>query len=298
MRLRHIEIFYHVYREGSISAAARCLNVSQPSVSKTLKHAEDQLGFALFERIGGRLQPTARAHELFAETGDIYDRINAFNRTAQNLRNRSGGNLRLGVLASLGFAIVPRFIARMQTDNPDLRFDVSTLHTEDMQNALMERRFDLCLGFGDQPNARITQHHIGDVELLLLSLPGNLANSDEAFDLRQLAGEDFVGLEDSGPVAAQVRSHFQAIDTEPNIVVTAQTHYVAASLVRLGVGKAIVDRFTSQSIAGHGLAATRCKGLSSLPFAVMHLQDPSPSPLLTQSIATLKRLFEETRPDR
>ena len=45
MNLRHIEIFHAVYVNGSVSAAARALNVSQPSVSKTLRHAESLLGF-------------------------------------------------------------------------------------------------------------------------------------------------------------------------------------------------------------------------------------------------------------
>ena len=41
MRLRHIEVFNAIYLSGSISAAAQLLNVSQPSLSKTLQHAED-----------------------------------------------------------------------------------------------------------------------------------------------------------------------------------------------------------------------------------------------------------------
>ena len=64
MRLRQIEIFYHVYRAGSISGAARNLFVSQPSVSKVLRHLEDQLGFDLFLRDKGRLVATEAAHEL------------------------------------------------------------------------------------------------------------------------------------------------------------------------------------------------------------------------------------------
>src|SRR3546814_2606693 len=58
MNLRHIEIFHAVYTNGSVSAAARALNISQPSVSKTLRHAESILGFPLFERSAGRLVAT------------------------------------------------------------------------------------------------------------------------------------------------------------------------------------------------------------------------------------------------
>ena len=55
MRLRHIEIFHAVYTCGSITAAAKVLNVSQPSVSKVLAHAESQLGYRLFERHKGKI---------------------------------------------------------------------------------------------------------------------------------------------------------------------------------------------------------------------------------------------------
>jgi len=45
MRLRQIEVFHAVYSSGSITGAAALLNVSQPSVSKVLAHAEQQLGY-------------------------------------------------------------------------------------------------------------------------------------------------------------------------------------------------------------------------------------------------------------
>ena len=58
MRLRQIEVFHAVYTSGSVTKAAAVLNVSQPSVSKVLAHAEQQLGYALFDRVRGKLVPT------------------------------------------------------------------------------------------------------------------------------------------------------------------------------------------------------------------------------------------------
>ena len=58
MRLRHIEVFNAIMLTGSVSAAARLINVTQPAVSRILSHAELQLGFALFERVKGRLTAT------------------------------------------------------------------------------------------------------------------------------------------------------------------------------------------------------------------------------------------------
>ena len=56
--LRQIEVFHAVYSSGSMTNAAALLNVSQPSVSKVLAHAEQQLGYRLFDRVKGKLIPT------------------------------------------------------------------------------------------------------------------------------------------------------------------------------------------------------------------------------------------------
>jgi len=65
MRLRHIEVFNAVMVTGSFSGAARLINITQPAVSRTLKHAELQLGFPLFERTGGDSWPRPRRAVFF-----------------------------------------------------------------------------------------------------------------------------------------------------------------------------------------------------------------------------------------
>ena len=291
MRLRHIEIFFHVYQEGSISGAARALHVSQPSVSKTLRHAEDQLGFTLFDRIKGRLHATAQADELFTEVRDIYTRMSAFDRTAKNIRGRSGGHVRLGVLPSLGFSVVPRFIAEMRQTNRELSFDIDTLHTEEMAPALLERRFDICLGFGAEPDERISQLHISDVALVLLAQPGTFPADQLTVDLDVLHGQPFIGLEDSGPAAELASRRLADRCVEPATVVTAHTHYVAASLVKLGVGMAIIDEFTAQSASGKGLQIKHFSDEMMLPFTAIHLSDSRQKVLADECIAALRKLF-------
>ncbi|WP_135724194.1 LysR family transcriptional regulator, partial [Klebsiella pneumoniae] len=71
MRLRHIEVFQAIVQTGSISAAARLLNVSQPNISRVLNHAEQQLGFALFERRIQGMSVTAEGRRLLPEVEDL-----------------------------------------------------------------------------------------------------------------------------------------------------------------------------------------------------------------------------------
>src|ERR1700738_3973066 len=127
MNLREIEVFHAVYLSGSITVAARILHVSQPSVSKALRHTEDGLRFALFRRLKGRLVPTEEAHQLFREVDEVYQRVGSLKRAVKNLRVGGAAHLRLAVLPALGLGVTPMAIAKFRTKNAHVTFDVQTL---------------------------------------------------------------------------------------------------------------------------------------------------------------------------
>ncbi len=291
MRLRHIEVFYHVYREGSISAAARILFVSQPSVSKVLRHAEDQLGFALFDRRKGRLYPTDAASELFREVSDIYERVAVLDRTAANIRTRKGGHLRIGVLPSLGFAVVPPMVAAMREADPLLSFDLTTLHSDEVTPGLVEKRLDLCIGFDDEFDPRIRARTINAVGLSLLARRGEFPENVDTVSPKVLDGREMIGLRDSGPVADRLEQYLEQAEVRPSVAITAQTYYVAAELVKLGAGVAIVDGFTAKRFTGTDLVAFKLEGAPALPFVALTLADRSDSNLIEASLSTLNQLF-------
>lgn len=291
MRLRHIEIFYHVFREGSISAAARNLAVSQPSVSKVLRHAEDQLGFALFDRRKGRLYPTSAAAELYREVSDIYERVSALDRTADNIRNRKGGHFRIGVLPSLGFSIVPPMVAAMRSSNPDLSFDLETLHSDEMTAGLLEKKFDLCIGFDDEFDARIRCRTINAVSLALLVKKGDLPSDLSSVSPQLLDGTEMIGLRDSGPMADRIDTYLEHAGVEPLIAISAQTYYLAAELVAQGAGWAIVDGFTATRFSGDSVSAYALEGAPTLPFVAVTLSEQEDTAMIKSSLEMLTKMF-------
>src|SRR5574337_1146553 len=100
MRLRYIELFHAVLTTGSLTGAAKLLNISQPAASKALQHAEDKLGFALFSRVRGRLQPTQQALQLRDRIEKIIQDVHELQRLTTNMGGllmvalRSQGNWR------------------------------------------------------------------------------------------------------------------------------------------------------------------------------------------------------------
>src|SRR5699024_1633699 len=85
MRLRYIELFHAILTTGSLTGAAKLLNISQPAASKALQHAEAQLGFDLFSRVRGRLQPTREALLLRHRIERIIHEVNDLGRLTKTL---------------------------------------------------------------------------------------------------------------------------------------------------------------------------------------------------------------------
>lgn len=286
MRLRQIEIFYQVYRTGSISGAARELNVSQPSVSKVLRHAEDQLGFDLFHRRKGRLVPTPQADEMFCEAEDIYRRLNSFNRSLVNIASRKGGHLRLGALPSLSLSVGPGLISSMREAAPLMSFELTTLHTEELATTLLEKRIDLAVGFSKIGDQRIESREVGTGRLVLVS--GNSINAaDSPVTARNVDGEDYIGTGDSGPIGELISGLFDKLSIAPHEVATAHTYHVALSLVRKQVGLAITDQFTAYSHLGAGLHRYMLHDLPEFPIYASALVEAADPRIVETTIATL-----------
>src|ERR1700722_5613828 len=90
MKFNHLHYFYMVVRHGSISAAARDLHVSQPSLSSQIKTFEENLGVGLFERRGNKLELTPTGKTIYSSAAQMFEisaSIGEFisQRTHQNL---------------------------------------------------------------------------------------------------------------------------------------------------------------------------------------------------------------------
>lgn len=273
MNLRQIEIFNAVYSCGSISEAARRLNVAQPTVSKILKHAEDQLGFLLFRRVRGRLIATSEANILFKETIPINVQIAKLKNTAENLKNPEDGKIRIVSVAALSIEILPKLIQKYREKHPAAQFIYQTEHFNNMMAIL--REYDKELGFALNPPAEegVSEQKIAEGELVCIYGKGEFDNHPERLKLSDLIGFDYVSIEASGPVSdiLDQRLNREGISYSTNLI--AQTYFVARSMVALGSGIAVVDQFTATSQKPENISY---KGFNPpLKFSVkaLHLDD-------------------------
>lgn len=292
MNLRHIEIFHAVYVNGSVSAAARALNISQPSVSKTLRHAETLLGFELFQRTNSRLVPTEDAHALFGDVADIQERVRALREAGRNLRSGGGATLRISALPSLALGALPTAVARFMAKRPDVRFDLQTVHHDDLLRKLYERETDIAIAAEVPRGAPLGKVWLGEGELVVLYRDADLPGAAQRIELPQLVGHPFITLAASGPIGQLFAQELERLGIELQEVASARTFYIAAALVRAGVGLSVVDNFTAEASLADGLAMRPLKPSLTFDVHAMHLLDRPPSALASEFLGVLREVIE------
>ena len=292
MNLRHIEIFHAVYVNGSVSAAARALNVSQPSVSKMLRHAESLLGFQLFQRTNGGLVPTEDAHTLFADVREIQDRVDGLREAGRNLRRGTGGTLRILALPSLALEAIPAAVSHFLGSHQNVKFDLQTAHHDDLLRKLYEREADIAIACQVPPAAPIAQRWLGEGELVVLYREEDMPDAPPCIELKRLKGQRFISLASSGPIGQLFTQELQRRDLELDEVVSARTFYMAGALVRQGVGMTVVDNFTAQACLAPGLSMRPLKPRIAFDIHAMFLINRPPSALATDFLKTLERVLD------
>lgn len=251
MRLRHIEVFNAVMLTGSVSGAARLINVTQPAVSRILQHAEIQLGFALFQRSKGRLAPTSEALTLYPHIERLFAQLDEVQRLAANLRaGHSANELRVLTVLALSYEILPRAIQRFRAKHPEVAITIEALHSPQILSALVLQEADVGFVFSPVAHPSLVQQHLADGRMTCIVpkglLPARLVRRG-AVSLAELAQTPVIGLDVRDPVGTSLNQACREAGVGLRSDITVQTYHAALALAHHGLGAALVDNCTAVS---------------------------------------------------
>lgn len=252
MRLRHIEVFNAIMLTGSVSAAARLINITQPAVSRTLQHAEIQLGFPLFQRAKGRLAPTTEALALYPHIERLFAQLDEVQRLAANLRTASdAGELRILTVLALSYEVLPRALKKFRQTHPAVAVTVESLHSPQIMSALLLQEADVGFAFSPAVHPSLTQEALADSRMVCVAPKGMLPRAllrNGSVALHDLVSVPVVGLDSRDPVGTSLsQACRQAGVGFQQAVVTVQTYHAALAMAHHGLGVALVDACTASS---------------------------------------------------
>ncbi len=251
MRLRHIEVFNAVMLTGSVSGAARLINVTQPAVSRTLAHAELQLGFALFQRTRNRLVPTSEALTLYPHVERLFVNLDEVQRLAATLKaGRDTKTVRVASILALGHEVLPRAMKAFGARFPNVAVTLQTLHSPQMVSTLVLQEADIGFLFSPASHPALLQEQVGATQIMCVSPKGMLPArtvKKGSVTLQELAGIAVIGLDTSDPIGMMLSHACRDAGVGLQSAVTVQTYHAALALARHGLGVALVDGCTALS---------------------------------------------------
>lgn len=299
MRLRHIEVFNAVMLTGSVSAAARLINITQPAVSRTLQHAEIQLGFALFQRAKGRLTPTTEAQALYPHIERLFAQLDEVQRLAANLRTASdAGELRILTVLALSYEVLPRALKKFRQKHPAIAVTVESLHSPQIMSALLLQEADVGFAFSPVAHPSLTQEALADSRMVCVAPKGMLPRAllrNGSVALHDLVSVPVVGLDSRDPVGTSLsQACRQAGVGFQQAVVTVQTYHAALAMAHHGLGVALVDGCTAASADGTKVDVLRLEPHIPVPVRALRFAGKPDSVAVRGITRFMREAIEET----
>ncbi|HBC3807496.1 TPA: LysR family transcriptional regulator [Vibrio alginolyticus] len=246
MNLRQLEVFYAIMQAGTVSGAARLLHVSQPNVTRVLAHTEQQLSFALFERVKGRLVPTQEAKALLPEAEKVYQQLGQF-RSLTNKVKQGTQHLRVGAPPVLAAHLLAPTVALLSKEH-SISFELLTANRDELCSGLLKHELDVAIAFGEETPPAIMGHVLLKENLALIAPKSAAIPAEKTVILEELISHDLpvIGLDSRDPLGLLLHQTLSARDEHYQHAITVRSYSAAAELVKHQAGFAIVDPWTAK----------------------------------------------------
>lgn len=232
LNLHRLTIFRTVFETLSVSATARQMKLSQPTISRHLAIFEDELGLRLFNNVSGRLEPTWEAQRLFAESGGLFERLAQVEHSIDSIRHGTQEALRIMASTALCMSVVPQAVGMVRRQMPDLDILVDGGPQKAQLAALREGAIDIAVGGAQQNRPDLRQTLIGQLPLVaVVPLEHPLAREAE-FDLAWMAETECVLHNPNAPMGRLIMAHLNAQGIQPKRYLQAFSILFAVGLAK------------------------------------------------------------------
>lgn len=255
MRLRHIETLHAVMVAGTISGAARLLNITQPAATHALQHAELQLGYPLFRRVKNRLVPTQEALALYGEVDKLFGQLESVRRLSASLAVQGGTELRILMAPSLTAHLLPRALKRFRKRFGQTPIGVRTEHSRDIARAIALREADVGIAYGSHPHPSIQESALATGRLVCVR--ERMVPARASITLAELRDQPVIRLHHQDPIGFVLADTAARLGVQFSGGITVQTYQTAVSLAEHGFGPALVDEFTAAELRDPRLQCLR-----------------------------------------
>ncbi len=229
-------IFLAVLEEGSLSAAARRLGLSHPTVRSRIETLEQQLGTVLFTRSVNGLTPTETAEALREPARAMAMASEFFVRQASASGGEASGTVRISVPDFMGIEVIPAMLARLREAHPAIRIELSL---SNLPADLLAQEVDVAVRTVAPKQDALVARKVAAIPLGFFASPSYVERRGRPTSLAELAEHDVIGPDRNRSDLAMVEKLGGL--ARDRLVLRTDSHPAHVAAARAGVGIAVAQ---------------------------------------------------------
>lgn len=241
MEIRQLMYFIQIVKSGTYSAAAKQLYLSQPALSKAVKHLEEELGAKLLVQGDKRSEPTDVGRVLFERGQQLIREYNDLLGAVDEANSRNRGRLHFGIPYGLGQILFYRLTADFSRAFPEMELVVSGHGSAHIREEVLAGRLDIgATLIPPEPEPGLEATVIMRDQFFLLLPRAHPLAGREGVRFAQLREEQFILLNEEFVMTRMTRQSCAMAGFAPRVKIVANRSDFIAELVADGQGIAVI----------------------------------------------------------
>ena len=252
LRLRQLEALTAVSNNGSITAAAAELGISQPAVSRLLADLGKELGFSLFNRQDGRLVPTQEVRFILSDIRRVLELMGQIKIVSQEVNKRIAGHIKVACLPGFATSHLPEVVAQFLDARPGLTMTIEPDRPERILEWMIEEQYDFGItdGFGNHP--AVDSQNI-DVRTVCIFPENHKLSELKVISPADIGSEKIIHTRQDSEFYHRLSEAFLTANVPLHSHIEIRQFTAACELVCQGAGVSVVSELDASRYVGKGL---------------------------------------------
>jgi len=243
LTIRQIRALAALSANGSVTAAANKLNLTQPAVTLQLRNLQHLAGLPLLQRTNDGMLLTGAGQEVLALYERIEAAISACATSLDMIAGRTGGRVSIGAVSTAKY-FVPFAIAAFSKLHPKLDISLSIGNRQEIRQALHGYDLDFAIMGRPPPDVEVETHLIGDHPHIIVAPRGHWLAQDFGLAAVDLTHETFLTREQGSGTRMLMEQLFADTELQPTIGMEMSSNETIKQAVIAGLGIAFISAHT------------------------------------------------------
>ena len=227
-----IQAFLAVADTGSLSAAARALDQSQPTLGRQIRALEEELGTQLFERHARGLRPSLNGEALLPHARAMREAMQSLCLTAAGQSEQMEGTVRIATSVFMAHYLMPPILADIRMEEPEIQLELAA---SDASDNLLFREADSAVRMYRPTHTGLVTRHVADLEVGIFAARSYLARRGRPKGQDDLPGHDLIGYDRNDLIVQAMNAQGLSI-TREDFGLRCDNQSAYWELVRAGCG--------------------------------------------------------------